>query len=71
MKKIYPLLIAIFFSVGMVSAQCTTDTSTTFFSPKPDSLPCIDSSLAYSQVVHIYVWDSLNMETISPLITQP
>jgi hypothetical protein len=71
MKKIYTLFVAILFSIGMISAQCTIDTSTAFFSPKPDSLPCIDSSLAYSQVVHIYVWDSLNMETVSPLITMP
>lgn len=74
MKKIYTLIAAIIFSAGMVSAQCTNDTSTAFFSPAPDSLPCIDSGVAYNQTVHVYLWDSLNLQTIYPFsvyLTQP
>jgi hypothetical protein len=72
MRKIYALLLGTIFSVGIASAQCSADTSTNFFNPNPNTLPCIDSSMAYSQVVSIYVWDSLNMETLLPsFVTQP
>jgi hypothetical protein len=72
MKKIYTFLTIILFSVGIVSAQCTPNSSTSFFSPAPDSLPCIDSGMAYDQFVSIYVWDSLNLQTYLPgLIDTP
>jgi hypothetical protein len=66
MKKIYTLVTCLLFSIGVVSAQCTPDTSTSFFSPVPSSLPCIDSSEAYNQFLSIYVWDSVNLETYLP-----
>jgi len=66
MKKIYTLFVALFLAAGIASAQCTPDTSTAFFNPVPNTLPCIDSSVAYNQTLSIYVWDSLNLETYLP-----
>ncbi len=64
MKKLYTLLVVALFSVQAVfaGATCTIDTTNTkFFSPATDSLPCIERTVFYQQVVQMHVADSLDV----------
>lgn len=62
MKKI--LLSLFVSSVGLAAiAQCTIDPSNTeFFSPAPDSVPCVERTVAYNQVIQISVPSSINLQ---------
>ncbi len=58
MNKIYALLTVFSLSISVTCSGigCTIDLSNTlFFSPAPDSLPCIERSVAFQQVVQIHV----------------
>lgn len=58
MNKLYALftLLALNVSVAIATPICTIDTTNTlFFSPAPDSLPCIEVGVAFNQVVQIHV----------------
>src|SRR5687768_17047763 len=65
MKKLYSFLIFAFSSISFLAAQppCTIDSSNTaFFSPRPDSLACVERTQSYSQVIQIAVPASINMQ---------
>lgn len=71
MKKIYFLSIAFLFSMQATFAGmgCTIDSANTaFFSPGPDSIPCIERGVAYSQIIQIHVPQTLD---IGPFIGFP
>lgn len=58
MNKLYSIFTLLTFSVTVAFAApvCTIDTTNTlFFSPAPDSLPCIEVGIAFNQVVQIHV----------------
>jgi len=65
MKKIYAILFLISCSAhfAMAGAGCTIDSSNTgFFSPSPDSLPCIERNVPYSQVIQILVPNTIDLQ---------
>jgi len=61
MKKLF-LFIA-FAAFGMAaSAQCTIDPNNTeFLSPRPDSLPCVERGVAYSEVLQFAIPASIDL----------
>src|SRR5579862_2370022 len=63
MKKYHLLTLFIVFSAACVQAQCVIDrTDTSLFSPAPDSLPCIERTVAYNQIIQIHIPPSFNLE---------
>lgn len=65
MKKIYFLFVAALLSTHLLfaGATCTIDSSNTaFFSPRPDSLPCVERGTSYSQVLQIKVPTSVDLQ---------
>jgi hypothetical protein len=70
MKKIYFSVVALLFSVHSIFAVgCTIDsTNTAFFSPAPDSIPCIERGVAYTQVIQIHVPQQFD---IAPFVGLP
>jgi hypothetical protein len=70
MKKF--LLSVSLFTVALSSfagGGCVIDTSNTaFFSPMPDSIPCIERGVAYSQVIQIHVPENFD---IAPFVGLP
>jgi hypothetical protein len=45
------------------AAVCTIDAAdTSFFSPRPDSLPCVERTIMYNQVIQIKVPVSINLQ---------
>ncbi len=65
MKKIYTILFLISCSTSAVMAGvgCTIDsTNTGFFSPSPDSLPCIERNIPYAQIIQILVPTSIDLQ---------
>ena len=70
MNKLYSLIIAIIFcSQQIFAAGCTIDsTNTSFFSPGPDSIPCIERGVAYTQVIQIHVPQTFD---IGPFVGLP
>lgn len=70
MKKIYFSIVALLFSVQSIFAVgCTIDsTNTAFFSPAPDSIPCIERGVAYTQVIQIHVPQQFD---IAPFVGLP
>jgi hypothetical protein len=63
MKKFYTLLAFVIASFSAFSqATCVIDsTNTDFFSPRPDSIPCIERGNAYNQVIQIHVPDKFDI----------
>lgn len=71
MNKIYSLftLLALSVTITCSGVGCTIDLSNTlFFSPAPDSLPCIERSVAFQQVVQIHVPQTFD---VGPFIGLP
>ncbi len=65
MKKIHTLLAAFLFSAQAIfaGAGCVIDTANTdFFSPRPDSLPCVERTMPYSQVLQIKVPSTIDLQ---------
>jgi hypothetical protein len=63
-KKIYFLVVLALSAATFISAQpnCVIDpTNTSFFSPRPDSIPCIERNVAYTQVIQIHVPTSFDV----------
>lgn len=62
MKKIYTLLASISLFANTSFAQCVIDNSNTaFFSPAPDSIPCVERGVPYDQVIQIKVPTSIDL----------
>ncbi|MES2619512.1 MAG: T9SS type A sorting domain-containing protein [Bacteroidota bacterium] len=63
MKKIYLFLLVIFITSRFAIAQsCVIDSSNTnFLAPHPDSIPCIERGITYSQTVQLLVPDSIDL----------
>ncbi len=71
MKKIYFLLIACLLSIQTIFAGggCSINpNNTTFFSPGPDSIPCIERGVSFSQVIQIHVPNTID---IGPFVGFP
>jgi len=63
MKKIYLLVLACTTLVLFSNAQCVIDsTNTDFLSPRPDSLPCVERTVPYSQTLQIAVPTSMDLQ---------
>lgn len=63
MKKIYLLVLACTALAFSSNAQCVIDPSNTnFLSPSPDSLPCIERTVPYSQTLQIAVPTSMDLQ---------
>ena len=65
MRKIYFLLIPFLFSIQTIFAgvNCTIDTSNTaFFNPRPDSLPCVERGVLYTQTLQIKIPTSIDLQ---------
>lgn len=67
MKKIYLLAFAIFTLTSNSFAGgvgCSIDpTNTTFFSPGPDSIPCIERGVFFEQTIQIHVPNTFDIST--------
>lgn len=64
MKKIY-LAVLMLAAVVSANAQCTIDPNNTqFFSPSPDSIPCVERGNAYDQVLQIAVPSQFNLQDL-------
>lgn len=64
MNKIYSLFAILIFSTSVLFAGvgCTIDTTnTSFFSPGPDSIPCVERGNAYNQIIQIHVPDKFDV----------
>jgi hypothetical protein len=61
MKKLFLLIAFAAFSYA-TSAQCTIDQNNTeFLSPRPDSLPCVERGVAYSEVLQFAIPASIDL----------
>ncbi len=61
MKQVFSLLL-IALIYGISTAQCVIDNNNTaFFSPSPDSIPCVERGLPYDQVIQIKVPSSIDL----------
>jgi hypothetical protein len=62
MKKIYSFIALSFLLVQASFSQCVIDNSNTaFFSPSPDSVPCVERGVPYDQVIQIKVPTSIDL----------
>lgn len=64
MKKIYTLIAAalLSFNSAFAGGGCVIDTTNTaFFSPGPDSIPCIERGVSYTQVIQIHVAETFDI----------
>ncbi|HLP20716.1 MAG TPA: T9SS type A sorting domain-containing protein [Chitinophagales bacterium] len=64
MKKVYTILAAmvIGISASFAGAGCTIDPSNTqFFSPAPDSIPCIERGQSYTQIIQVHVPETIDV----------
>lgn len=64
MKKIYSFLAAVFISINIAFAGvgCVVDSSvTTFLSPHPDSIPCMERNVFYGSCIQLVVPDSIDL----------
>lgn len=64
MKKFYLFILVVFIIGRFAFAQggCIIDSSNTnFLAPHPDSIPCIERGIAYSQAVQLLVPDSIDL----------
>ncbi|MBK7150044.1 MAG: hypothetical protein IPH78_14855 [Bacteroidetes bacterium] len=62
MKKIYTLLASIVLFANTSFGQCVIDNSNTaFFSPAPDSIPCVERGVPYNQVIQIKVPTTIDL----------
>ena len=71
MKKIYLSLIVFLLtlSTSFAGVGCTIDSSNTqFFSPGPDSIPCIERTISYTQIIQIHVPQTID---IGPFVGFP
>jgi hypothetical protein len=70
MKKLYFFITSVLFSIQTIfAAGCTIDsTNTQFFSPRPDSIPCIERGVAYTQIIQINIPSSID---IGPFVGFP
>jgi hypothetical protein len=71
MKPFYILIFAVLLSVQGVfaGATCSIDTANTqFFSPAPDSIPCIERGVFFSQTIQIHVPNTID---IGPFVGFP
>ena len=71
MKKIYFSIVGLLFSASTIFAGvgCTIDTTNThFFSPGPDSIPCIERTVSYTQIIQIHVPQTID---IGPFVGFP
>jgi hypothetical protein len=63
MKKLLLLVTTVAASFAAYSQGCLIDSSNTdFFSPVPDSLPCIERTVFYDQTIQISVPTSINLQ---------
>lgn len=69
MKKIYFTIFVLAFSANYMFAQCVIDnTNTAFFSPSPDSIPCIEKGVPFTQVIQVHVPATFD---IGPFVNLP
>lgn len=71
MKKLYMLFVAalVSFNAAFAGGGCVIDTTnTSFFSPTPDSIPCIERGVTYDQAIQIYVAETFD---IGPMVGAP
>src|SRR5688500_3761074 len=63
MKKIYSVLAVVFVSLNLAfAAGCVIDSSNkNFFSPRPDSIPCIERGIPFDQIVQIHVPETFDI----------
>lgn len=65
MKKLLSTFSAIVASAGFAFSQCTIDPNNTqFFSPGPDSIPCVERGNAYDQVIQIAVPEQFDLQEL-------
>lgn len=65
MKKFYFLFVLFLFCVQTIFAgvTCTIDSANTaFFNPRPDSLPCVERGVLYSQTLQIKIPTSIDLQ---------
>lgn len=64
MKKIFFVLsISLIAQLTYAGGGCVIDSANTdFFSPRPDSLPCIERTVAYNQIIQIAVPSSVDLQ---------
>jgi hypothetical protein len=63
MKKNCLFIFSLMLTVGFLHAQCVINRAdTAFFSPNPDSLPCVERTVAYNQILQIHIPASINLQ---------
>ncbi len=76
MKKISLFFLMLFAAFGAFAQDrgvgCTIDSANTeFFSPRPDSLPCVERGTTYSQIIQILVPASIDLQQLFSQIPFP
>jgi hypothetical protein len=73
MKKFYStLLFSMISFFAFCGGSCTIDPSNTqFFSPSPDSIPCVERTRFYNQTIQVAVPSNLDLSAIVPGLPLP